>query len=98
VAWQPHGLGARARAPSLRARRRRALIAFASGRACPCSQVSEEELRGAFGRFGELDSVVTYAGRNYAFVNMKARFFTVKTRCCNHTLGLRGALCRLAAH
>ncbi len=36
-------------------------------------QVGEDELRASFCRFGEVDSITTYAGRNYAFVNMKAR-------------------------
>ena len=35
--------------------------------------ITEAELHAAFSRYGAVDGVSTYPGRNYAFVNMKAR-------------------------
>lgn len=35
--------------------------------------ITEAELHAAFSRYGAVDGVSTYTGRNYAFVNMKAR-------------------------
>ena len=35
--------------------------------------ITEAELHAAFSRYGPVDGVSTYPGRNYAFVNMKAR-------------------------
>ena len=47
--------------------------------------ITEAELHAAFSRYGAVDGVSTYPGRNYAFVNMKAR-----------RVGLPRALCPLA--
>ena len=35
--------------------------------------ITEAELHAAFSRYGAVDGVSTYTGRNYAFVNMKVR-------------------------
>ena len=35
--------------------------------------ITEAELHAAFSQYGAVDGISTYAGRNYAFVNMKAR-------------------------
>ena len=39
--------------------------------------ITEAELHAAFSRYGAVDGVSTYPGRNYAFVNMKARRLTL---------------------